>query len=144
MVHDTKMRFWPFKSAVEKHVDMAYEEQIFEQVAREVHANEIRPGLWAKALSECEGDLTKAKAKYIALRASSLMNEVAAGSELARQTGGIRQTNSESCRAIRCPGCNVELRLHKQGDMVCRCPSCKTTFCLDETNNIYDIGCNWD
>ncbi len=72
------MALWPFKSAIEKHVDSVIEEQIFEQVAREMHSNEIRPGIWAKAFSESNGDPDRTKARYISLRANSIVKEIAA------------------------------------------------------------------
>ncbi len=86
------MALWPFKSAIEKHVDSAIEEKIFEQVAREMDSNEIRPGLWAKAFSESNGDPDRTRARYISLRANSIVKEIAAQHELSVKTAA-QQSN---------------------------------------------------
>ena len=44
------------------------EELIYEQVAAEVAAGAIRQGLWAKAISESDGNEAAAKARYLKLR----------------------------------------------------------------------------
>ena len=51
------------------------EEQLYEFAAEEIAANNIRPGLWAKALAEAEGDDSKAKARYIKLRVETMRAE---------------------------------------------------------------------
>lgn len=71
-----------FKSAIEKHTDSEIEEQIFEQVAIEMNSSEIRSGLWTKAFSESNGDPDRTKARYILLRANSIVKERAAQNQL--------------------------------------------------------------
>ena len=71
-----------FKSAIEKHTDSEIEEQIFEQVADEMNSGEIRSGLWTKAFSESNGDPDRTKARYILLRANSIVKEKAAQNQL--------------------------------------------------------------
>ena len=71
-----------FKSAIEKHTDSEIEEQIFEQVANEINSGEIRSGLWTKAFSESNGDPDRTKARYIFLRANSIVKEIAAQHQL--------------------------------------------------------------
>ena len=51
------------------------EEQLFEFAAEEIAANNIRPGLWAKAIAESDGDDAKAKARYIKLRVEAMKAE---------------------------------------------------------------------
>jgi NAD(P)-dependent dehydrogenase (short-subunit alcohol dehydrogenase family) len=52
------------------------EEQLYELAAEEIAANNIRPGLWAKAIAEADGDDAKAKARYIILRVETMKAEV--------------------------------------------------------------------
>ena len=51
------------------------EEQLYEMAVEEIAANNIRQGLWAKALIESNGNETAARAKYIKLRVESLKAE---------------------------------------------------------------------
>ena len=51
------------------------EEQLYEFAAEEIAANNIRPGLWAKAIAEADGDDAKAKARYIKLRVETMKAE---------------------------------------------------------------------
>ena len=51
------------------------EEHLYELAAEEIAANNIRPGLWAKAIAESDGDDAKAKARYIKLRVETMKAE---------------------------------------------------------------------
>ena len=51
------------------------EEQLYEMAVEEIQANNIRQGLWAKALIQSNGNETAAKANYIKLRVESLKAE---------------------------------------------------------------------
>ena len=51
------------------------EEIIYAEVLAEIKAGIRRDGLWAKALSESNGDINKTKALYIKYRAQSLIDE---------------------------------------------------------------------
>lgn len=53
-----------------------FEEQLFALVALEVETNDIRPGLWAKAFSEADGDESRTRAGYLKLRVQSLKDEL--------------------------------------------------------------------
>ena len=55
------------------------EEQLYEAAAEEIAANNIRPGLWAKAIAESDGDDAKAKARYIKLRVETMKAEADLG-----------------------------------------------------------------
>lgn len=146
------MAFWPFKSAIEKHVDSAIEEKIFEQVAREMHANTIRPGLWAKAFAECNGDPDRTNARYIILRAASITNEIAAEHELLSKaatqqcnapevesnTSEVRSNSPVVFCTLVCPSCWIKFRFRDLGKFECRCPNCKTGFHVDSSNKIND------
>ena len=52
------------------------EEIIYAEVLAEIKAGIRRDGLWAKALSESNGDINKTKALYIKYRAKSLGDEI--------------------------------------------------------------------
>lgn len=138
------MALWPFKSAIEKHVDSTIEEHIFEQVAREMHSDDIRQGLWLKAYAECNGDANRTKARYISLRANSIVKEIAAQHEISSKAAAQQAKIPSVSRAIPCPKCKVNLRFRDNGELTCRCPQCKTTFRVNSNNRIYDIGCAWD
>ena len=51
------------------------EEHLYELAAEEIAANNIRPGLWAQAIAESDGDDAKAKARYIKLRVETMKAE---------------------------------------------------------------------
>jgi uncharacterized membrane protein YhaH (DUF805 family) len=53
-----------------------HEEIIYAEVFAEIQAGFRKEGLWAKALSECEGDEKKTEALYIKYRAKSLDGEL--------------------------------------------------------------------
>ena len=48
------------------------EEQLHGFADEEIAANSIRPGVWAKAVAESDGDEAKAKASYIKLRVEAM------------------------------------------------------------------------
>ena len=51
------------------------EEVLYEMAYMELSNGEARPGLYAKALAEAEGDEKKAKAIYLSLRVQSMQDE---------------------------------------------------------------------
>ena len=74
------------------------EEQLYEFAAEEIAANNIRPGLWAKAIAEADGDDAKAKARYIKLRVETMKAELDLG-QFAREEAKKAQdqaANAES------------------------------------------------
>lgn len=54
------------------------EEGLFELAMKEMNNGQMRPGLWAKAWADAQGDDTKAKARYLKLRVANMKNEAAA------------------------------------------------------------------
>jgi hypothetical protein len=52
------------------------EEKLYEVALDEVENNEIRKGLYAKALSKAEGDKEKADGIYLKLRVQSIMDDI--------------------------------------------------------------------
>ena len=62
-------------SNVKKPEDRLSEIQLYELVADELEQGEQSKGLWAKALAEGEGNLEKAKGRYIALRVEMIKDE---------------------------------------------------------------------
>lgn len=57
----------------------------YDQVASELMAGPPRPGLWARAYALADGDLAKARARYINLRVQQLEAEFTAESERQQQ-----------------------------------------------------------
>ena len=51
------------------------EEHLYELAAEELAANNIRPGLYAKALAETDGNEDAARARYIKLRVDTMKAE---------------------------------------------------------------------
>jgi len=51
------------------------EEHLYELAAEEIAANNIRPGLYAKALAETDGNEDAARARYIKLRVETMKAE---------------------------------------------------------------------
>jgi hypothetical protein len=61
----------------------AHEEMLYAQAASEIAEGNVRPGLWAKALSLGDGSEDKAKAKYMALRVEQIQIQLSAAGTLA-------------------------------------------------------------
>lgn len=79
------------------------EERLYEQVYEELSDNQIRIGLWTKALSESYGDEAAAKSIYIKLRVESIKEELIAWEkEQYRETKRLEkeQKNAEETRRI--------------------------------------------
>ena len=51
------------------------DEAWFADVAEEIQQGRVRPGLWAKAIAEADGDDARARAIYIRLRVQSMKDE---------------------------------------------------------------------
>jgi hypothetical protein len=51
---------------------MDSDQKYFDQVAEELAARNLNPGIWARALAESGGDEARARAAYIRLRAQEL------------------------------------------------------------------------
>ena len=69
------------------------EEQLYEFAAEEIAANNIRPGLWAKAIAEADGDDGKAKARYIKLRVETMKAEADLVNFAASEAGSQNHSN---------------------------------------------------
>lgn len=54
------------------------EEALYAMALEEVTRNDVKPGLWAKAFAEAEGDEAKAHAGYLKLRVQQMRDELAA------------------------------------------------------------------
>lgn len=108
---------------------MDAEEHIYEIVAREVAAKQLRPGLWAKAFSQAVGDHDKAVAIYIELRKEQIKAELLDEIEQRRQ----KQRNTERQRRIAqyfdftyCTKCHAHLRISKaMVGVPFKCPKCQ-------------------
>lgn len=62
------------KTPVEESIERLAEEKIYEKVYGEVASGIKREGLWFKALSESDGEETKAKALYVKYRVHLLID----------------------------------------------------------------------
>lgn len=58
------------------------EEAIYAIALKELETNSMRPGIWAKAFSETEGDERKTRALYIKFRVSKELEEIRKASKL--------------------------------------------------------------
>ena len=74
---DTK-RLMRFKIAQ----DRVQEGALYAQVMDELEQGSRDKGLWGKALADCEGDETKANAKYIKLRVVALADLMAVANDM--------------------------------------------------------------
>ena len=79
------------KTPVEESIERLAEEKIYEKVYEEVASGVKREGLWFKALSESDGEETKAKALYVKLRVRSLIDELIVTGEIKRSEHKIQQ-----------------------------------------------------
>lgn len=77
----------------------ADDEMLYGIVANELARNEVSAGLYAKALSDAEGDEQKARGRYIQLRVDMLVAERAARQE--RTLKNLAQTKAEAIAAER-------------------------------------------
>jgi predicted xylose isomerase-like sugar epimerase len=79
------------------------EEQLYEFAAEEIAANNIRPGLWAKAIAEADGEDAKAKARYIKLRVETMKAEAELNSfakeEAAKTAEATRAAEASKAKA---------------------------------------------
>ena len=60
----------------ERSIDRLVEEQLYSQVAEELSSGNIRSGIYAKAIADAEGVVSKAEALYIKYRVRSLIDEI--------------------------------------------------------------------
>lgn len=65
--------FKKFRTA--KAIDRLVDERLFELALEEIEVNEIRKGIWAKALSQSNGNMDVAKSLYIKLRVDAMKDE---------------------------------------------------------------------
>jgi hypothetical protein len=76
----------PAKRSPEKETTpIMNEDAFYEQVGKEIEANNLQTGLWTRAFAEADGDENRAKAIYIKLRVAQLTAEV---QRAAMPTGG--------------------------------------------------------
>ena len=52
------------------------DEAIYEWIANELSSNQVKQGLWTKALTDCDWNEAKAKAKYVKMRHEQLIFEI--------------------------------------------------------------------
>ena len=83
------------KRPVEESIERLAEEKIYEKVYEEVASGVKREGLWFKALSESDGEETKAKALYVKLRVRSLIDELIVTEKIQQNTHEIEQAQTK-------------------------------------------------
>lgn len=111
------------------------DEAYFEMAAAEVARGAIKPGLWAKAVSDALGDEKKAGALYTKFRVQA-MREEAASAIFQAQGYGSRSIDSNSAdpnfsckkKVLPCPQCTKRLRVDAGKLLDVTCPHCKNGF----------------
>ena len=83
------------KTPVEESIERLAEEKIYEKVYEEVASGVRREGIWFKALSESDGEETKAKALYVKLRVRSLIDELIVTEKIQQNTHEIEQAQTK-------------------------------------------------
>jgi len=53
-----------------------YEEKLFQAVSSELELGQVNRGLWLKALSNCHGNESQAKATYVKLRVQAIKDDM--------------------------------------------------------------------
>lgn len=69
------------------------EEQIYEIVHHEMAAGERRSGLWAKAISQSDGNEQKAISIYVKLRYQSILDEIVVINDRQKESQAKVETN---------------------------------------------------
>lgn len=77
------------------------DEVIYENVLKEIESGKRKGGVWAKALSESDGDIEKAKALYIKLRVQSIFDEIKVQEELEEEKERLKLEKEEEQEAAR-------------------------------------------
>ena len=70
-----------FQSAQERYISKGEEYKLYEKVAVDMEKKELNKGIWAKALTDAEGDSVKQKAIYIKLMVDYYKDLIKAGEE---------------------------------------------------------------
>lgn len=116
-------------------ISPADEEAIYERVAQEIESSNLRQGVWAKIISETDGDEKIAKARYIKVRSQELIDkkkqELQIDHELMlANVEEAMQTNPEVQKKIydempkgKCPNCSKVVLISTS-----KCPSCGENF----------------
>lgn len=99
-----------FKSAE----DRILEEKIYEEVAQEIAEGKFKPGLWAKALAQTDGDEQQAKAAYIKLRFQSIIDLAAV--EQAKADERWRQESARKAAQQKQEEQDAQKRKYKSGE----------------------------
>lgn len=123
---------------IKRRVDAAAEEAYYDQVAQELESGQVRAGLWAKAFADASGDTSRARARYIKLRAASLkLNDVAAieyreGNAASQSppppTASQQPGPTAGVVVISCPVCEARLRVAGGKLLHVKCPACAFVF----------------
>ena len=71
-----------FQSAQERYISKGEEYKLYEKVAVDMEKKELNKGIWAKALTDAEGDKVKQKAIYIKLMVDYYKDLIKAGEEV--------------------------------------------------------------
>lgn len=109
------------QAKVSKAVANAEEEALYAQAACEVAQGEIRPGLWAKATVDSDGDERKAKARYIGLRVEQLRLQTDAAEVVARAKSLDEDGTPTPETHVRCPDCRTLIRRESTSCRHCGC-----------------------
>lgn len=116
------MGFWRGRNPADAE-QRRLEESIYEAVYEEIETGMMRKGLWAKALANSDGNENQAKAAYIKLRATAMMDDIAMREqqdEAARQQENASSspppegswTNDTPMSDMRCSRCDAEVKIN--------------------------------
>jgi hypothetical protein len=103
------------------------DEAYYEMAAKEVHSDNIRHGLWAKAWSDAGGDDTKAKALYLKLRVAAMKAEAANFIRGGMSSAEVVERGAPKA-IVQCPHCKKSLRVDAGKQLKVTCPSCNSYF----------------
>ena len=78
------------------------EDAFYDEVARELEANALVPGVWMKALADAQGDMDRARALYIRYRVTQLAEERDRlhGEEKRRKAKALRERMSSRAKSM--------------------------------------------
>ena len=117
------------QAIIYKAIANSEEEALYARAASEIADGNIRPGLWAKANSDADGDERKVHARYIGLRVEQFQLQLSAGLAVAtilppkkEILPKLKEITPTPETHVRCPDCRGFVRREAS---LCRNCGCK-------------------
>lgn len=108
------------------------DEAYYEMAGEEISRGKIRTGIWLKALSEAEGNESRAQAIYLKLRVDAMRQEFADAlhAKSGQDDSGAASTDSAQPQKITvtCPTCGGLSRVKSGATLDVTCPHCRREF----------------